>query len=158
MPAPDPKTILEAVAHGVAGDHQAGLDLLQPIVNDGPASTYALLGSLAETATHGIRRDHGPDCTFGIYVEAPDGREGSSDDLPPPVRFAARFMTAWSNQDQDTAHALFTVLAEHGDRPDCRDIGDAVTTMYNLAVASASEIAAEQRARREVDENGEDPL
>ncbi|WP_433856722.1 hypothetical protein [Streptomyces kronopolitis] len=147
MPAPDPNIICNAVAHGVAGNHTTGLTLLQPIVDEGPASTYAVLGSLAETAVFSVRRDHGPDCAFGILVEAPDGSEASTDDLPPVARFAVRFITAWANRDQETTHALFKVLAEHGDRPGCRDIGDAVSAMYGLAVAAATEIAAQQRAR-----------
>ncbi|MET4641310.1 MULTISPECIES: hypothetical protein [Streptomyces] len=48
--APEPMITLQALTKGVVGDHHAGLELLQPIVDAGPRSSYALLGCLAETA------------------------------------------------------------------------------------------------------------
>ncbi|MCX5326348.1 hypothetical protein [Streptomyces sp. NBC_00120] len=150
MPAQDPSTIgtvvADAVTQALAGNHSAGLALLQPIVDEGPSSTYVLLSCLAETAVFTVRRQHGPDCAFGIQVEAWDGSERSTDDLAPPVRFAARFMAAWANRDQDSTSALFKALAEQGDRPGCRDIGDAVSTLYGFAVTTADQLRARPHA------------
>ncbi|MFD8774539.1 hypothetical protein [Streptomyces sp. NPDC059916] len=150
MPAQDPSTIgtavADAVAHAVAGDHAAGLALLQPIVDEGPSSTYVLLSCLAEMAVFTVRRQHGPGCEFGIQVEAWDGSERSTDDLAPPVRFAARFMAAWANRDQDSTAALFKALAEHGDRPGCHDIGEAVSTLYTFAITTAAQLRTHPHA------------
>lgn len=145
---PPPYTILDALAHGVAGRPDKGLRLLQPLVDAGPRSTYALLGALAETAARPAQDLNGPGTRFGIAVDGPDGRPGSTDDLPPALRFATRFITAWGNRDQDTAIALFSVVAEHAETHRTDDLADAIRTVYEIAVVSAQAIVAERRRQR----------
>ncbi|WNI31474.1 hypothetical protein [Streptomyces sp. ITFR-6] len=147
MPAPDPAAIFQALALGVTGDHQGGLDALQPLVDAGPASTFALLASLAETASKEAREANGPDTFYGTVV-GPDG-EGDIGMLPPPIRFAARFITAWANRDRDTAHALFWAVVEPSDRNGTSDLSDAITAVYGMAVAAAEHLVLEQRRKRE---------
>ncbi|WP_199570587.1 hypothetical protein [Streptomyces murinus] len=148
MPAPDPEPIVQALAVGVTGDHQRGLSLLQPLVDAGPTSTFALLCSLAETASKEARDAHGPDTWFGIDVSGPGGQADISV-LPPPIQFAARFVTAWANRDRDMAHALFWAVAGPSDRDGTDDLANAITAVYGMAVAAAEHIVLEQRHKRE---------
>ncbi|MEU2487106.1 hypothetical protein ABZ593_21165 [Streptomyces sp. NPDC012617] len=148
MPAPDPHTVLEALAYGVAGDAQRGLDTLQPIVDAGPDSTYALLGALAEVATQDARDNNAPGTVFGIDLQDVDGF-ADIDVLPPPVRFAARFLTAWANRDQDTAIALFRAIAEPSNSDNTDALGDCITAVYAMTVPVAQGVVEEQRRRRE---------
>ncbi|MFD5788638.1 hypothetical protein ACFWH1_18695 [Streptomyces sp. NPDC127037] len=148
MPAPDPATITEALAFGVVGDYQHGLGLLQPIVDSGPRATFALLGALAEVASKEARESHAPGTRFGIETEGPDGETGI-DLLPPPVRFAARYITAWANRDQDLAWDLFWAIAEPSDRDGTDALADCVTAVYGMAVAVAEHTVLEQRRNRE---------
>ncbi|MFJ7592484.1 hypothetical protein ACIQZO_34965 [Streptomyces sp. NPDC097617] len=148
MPAPDPKAILQALAYGFTGEFQRGLDTLQPIVDAGPHSTYALLGSLAETASKEARETNTPGTTYGIALEGLEGA-ASIDDLPPPVRFAARFITAWANRDHDATDALFWAIAEPAVRDGTDALGDCITAVYAMAVPAAEHIVREQRRLRE---------
>ncbi|WP_434593417.1 hypothetical protein [Streptomyces sp. A5-4] len=148
MPAPDPQIILEALSHGATGDHQRGLDMLQPMVDAGPRSTFALLGSLAEMASKEARDTYGPDTFYGMAVETPDGR-ASADVLPPPVRFATQFITAWANRDQDTAHALFLAAAKSAEQNGTDELSDGITAVYAMAAVAAEHVVLEQRRLRE---------
>ncbi|MGW6456303.1 hypothetical protein ACWF94_10315 [Streptomyces sp. NPDC055078] len=148
MPAPEPQVILEALAHGVVGDVQRGLETLQPIVDAGPRSTYALLGSLAETASKEVREANGPGIFYGLELEGPDGPV-NIDVLPPPVQFAAQFIAAWANRDQDAAYALFWAVAEPSDRDGTSALADCITAVYAMAVPVAEHAARQQRGRRE---------
>ncbi|MGC4947773.1 hypothetical protein ACLQ2N_16450 [Streptomyces sp. DT224] len=147
MPAPDPLMITEALSYGIAGDHDHALGLLQPIVDTGPASTYALLGALAEIASKEARDTHQPGTRFGIETEGPDGAT-DIDVLPPPVRFAARFTTAWANRDRDMALALFHAVAEPADRDGTDELADCITALYGMAVAVAEQTVLEHRRTR----------
>ncbi|RWZ73356.1 hypothetical protein EQK42_24815 [Streptomyces albidoflavus] len=147
MPAPDPEVILEALAYGVAGDFQRGLDTLQPIVDAGPRSTYALLGALAETASREAREANDAGTLYGIALDGPNGPV-DIDVLPPPVMFAARFITAWANRDQDAASALFWAVAEPSDRDGTSALADCITAVYGMTVPVA-QYAAEELHRRE---------
>jgi len=142
----DVKAIGEAIAHGVAGDVDAGLALIQPLVDRGPRTTCALLGSLAETAAFLAHRDQ-PGVWFGTVVERiDDGSEGSVDSLPRPLRFAAQFVTAWANGDRDTAYALFKAIAEDSDTRGLSDLADGVAAIYGMAIATATEVVKQRRA------------
>ena len=143
MQAPEPLIIGAALACSVAGEHQRGLDMLQPIVDAGPRSTYALLGSLAEVASKDAR-ETSPDMMFGMEVIGPDG-PADVQLLPPPLRFAARFVTAWANRDQDTAHALFWAIAEPSDRDGTEDLAEAITAVFGMAAAVTEYLVLEQR-------------
>lgn len=145
----DVRLIAEAVSHGIAGDQDHGLAMLQPLVDAGPRSTFALLGGLAELAAFTALRNQRPGEAFAMPVE--DVRTGEPADpsvLPVPLRFAARFVTAWANRDQDTAWALFHALAEEAERTGSSDLGDGVSLVYSMAVATSEEIVREQRAKR----------
>ncbi|MFD3608995.1 hypothetical protein ACFWXA_13140 [Streptomyces atroolivaceus] len=146
MPAPDPHTILEALSHAIAGNPQRGLELIQPIVDAGPRSTYALLGALAETASKDVRDANGPGTLYGLDVQSPDG-PADVDLLPPHLKFAARFVTAWANRDQDTAAALFWAVAERSDRS-AEDLADAITAVFAMAAAVAEYEVIKQRRNR----------
>ncbi|NDK24707.1 hypothetical protein FSY75_09500 [Streptomyces sp. TR1341] len=148
MPAPDPEPIVQALAVAVAGDFQRGLSLLQPLVDAGPQSTYALLCALAETASKEARDAHGPDTWFGLDVQGPGGQADISV-LPPPLQFAARFVTARANRDRATAHALFWAVAGPSDRDGTDALADAITAVFEMAVAAAEHIVLEQRRKRE---------
>jgi hypothetical protein len=99
-------------------------------------------------ASKEARETNEPGTLFGIDPEGPDG-PGSVDVLPPPVRFALRFITAWANRDQDTAYALFWAIAEPSDRDGTTALGDCITAVYAMTVPVAGQIVAEQRRRKE---------
>lgn len=148
MPAPDPDAIFQAVALGVTGNHQDGLNLIQPFVDAGPASTFALLCALAETASHEARDSHAPGTSFGIVVEDPAGPADITV-LPPAVQFGAQFITAWANRDRPMARALFWALAEPSDLNGTDALADGITAVYGMAVAVAERVVIEQRRKRE---------
>jgi hypothetical protein len=58
--------------------------------------------------------ENGPGTLYLIEVDGPDGPSDAGA-LPPPIRFAARFVTAWASRDQDTAFALSRAVAESAD-------------------------------------------
>lgn len=137
----DSQQILSALAFGVAGDTDRGLSELQPIVERGPGSTYALLGELAE-ATCATVRDRGPDDWFGVDVSllTPDGvTDVSVDELPIPIRFAALFITAWANREWDLADVLFKGLVH------AQEVGAGVIAVYEIAVSTARNIVTVER-------------
>ncbi|WP_413808172.1 hypothetical protein [Streptomyces sp. OE57] len=141
------RLIAEAVSHGVAGDQPRGVALLQPLVDAGPRSTYALLAGLAEVAACTALENQRPGTMFGLPVEnIATGQPESVDVLPPPLRFTAQFVTAWANRDQDTARALFDTFAGEADRTGSPDLGDAIGLLYGMAVATSTEVV---RAHRE---------
>ncbi|MGV2914606.1 hypothetical protein [Streptomyces alfalfae] len=143
------QTIGEAIAYGVAGDQEHGLALLQPLVDAGPRSTYALLGALAETAAFTVLNNRRPDEFFTIpVVNEATGQTASVDDLPAPLRFAAQFVTAWANRDRDTARALFTVFAHESDRRGTPDLAHAIGFLYGMAVSTATEVVLKARRKR----------
>lgn len=139
----DGKQIFEALAHGVAGDHDAAMALLLPVLKRDPRSTYATVCSLAESASFDARQHRQPGEHFGIEVDdIRTGAEGSANDLPPGIRFAAQFVTAWANRDHDTADALYKAL--HREDPDEFVIG--VRALYDMAVVSLRAFCERKRA------------
>ncbi|KPI33350.1 hypothetical protein OV450_1438 [Actinobacteria bacterium OV450] len=150
MPCPDPNVILQALATGVTGDTVTGLAILQPIVDDGPAEAFAMLCSLAETASKRARDAAPPGAVFGIEVDGPAGLGTASVDvLPPSLRFGAQFISAWANRDMEMAYALFWAVAESVNDDGTHALPESVGAVYWLAVASAREIVAEVRAARQ---------
>lgn len=143
------RIIGEAVAHGVTGDQERGLAMLQPLVDAGPRSTYALLGGLAEAAAFTALQNQQPGEVFGLPVEnTVTGQTASADVLPPPLRFAAQFLTAWANRDQDTALALFTTFAFASDDAGTPDLAEAIGLLYSMAVATSTEVVRQAREAR----------
>jgi hypothetical protein len=153
-PNPDaPLTIIEALSHGAAGDHDRALALLQPLVDAGPISTFALLGCLAEAI---CRMSADPQHLdepsqrggFVMQVDGPDG-PASAELLPAPLRFAGRFLTCWANRDRDTAFALFRAVADVADRDGTDDLAEAITALFGMAVATTEQFVIERRRQRD---------
>jgi len=140
--------VSEALARAVAGDEiEAGM-LLVPLIADSRSSCYALAGMLAETASHIARRER-PGARFPLEVfNDATGRSASVDVLPPDVRFAAQFVTAWANRDQDTAQPLFDALADQAAATDGPELVDGILRLFAMAVVTAKTVCAEERARR----------
>jgi hypothetical protein len=153
-PDPDaPQTILEALSHAAAGDHDRGLALIQPLVDAGPVSTYALLASLAEaicrmTADPQALDDVEQRGGFVMVVDGPDG-PASAELLPKPLRFAGRFITCWANRDRETAWALFRAAANVSEQDGTDDLAEGVTAVFGMAVASTEAFVIERRRQRE---------
>jgi hypothetical protein len=127
----DSQHIFEALTHGVAGDDDTAWKLLGPIVRRSNAAMFAVFCTIAEAAAFDAIQQQGAG-DFVLEVEEIDGVESSADVLPPGVRFAAQFMTAWANRDQDTAEALY--LALYQSDPDELAVG--MRALYEMAVVS----------------------
>lgn len=149
-PSPRPQDIVsEALARAVIGDAIEGGMLLVPLISESRRSCYALAGMLAETASHIARRERRPGTGFVITVEnVVTGAAGSVDVMPPAVAFAAQFITAWANRDQDTAQALFDALADQAVKTDGPELVDGVLELFAMAVTTAKAVRAEERAKR----------
>lgn len=152
MSTPVPELILEALAHGIHGHPERGLALIQPLVDAGPVSTYALLGALAETASRQAKdaketlEASGTGVMFGVEIEGPDG-PASAQVLPVPLRFGVQFVTAWANGDQDTAYALFWAMAEPSDLFGTDDLVASIAVVFDMAVLGAQASLFEHRMR-----------
>lgn len=141
-------TVAMALARAVAGDYEGGGMLLAPLIENGRASCYALAGMLAETASHIARRER-PGAWFTVdVVNEATGRTASVDVMAPDKRFAAQFVTAWANRDQNTALALFDSLVDQAEATDGPELVDGILRLYALAVVTAKAVCAEERARR----------
>lgn len=141
----DSRKIFEALTHGVAGDHDTAMALLLPVLKRNPRSMYATICSLAESASLDARQHQQPGEHFGIQVDdLHTGAEGSTNDLPPGVRFAAQFVTAWANRDHDTADALYKTLH----RQDPNEFAIGVRALYDMAVVSLRAMVERRRAER----------
>lgn len=151
QPTPDDITRItgEALSHGIAGDRARGVALLQPLVDAGPLSTLGLLGGLAEVAAYTALQDQRPGEMFGLPVNnVLTGEPASADALPPPLRFAAQFVTAWANRDRDTARALFETFAFESDRTGSPDLAEAIGLVYDMAVTTGAEVVRQAREER----------
>lgn len=137
----DSKQIFEALTHGVAGDDDTAWNLLGPIVRRSNAAMFAVFCTIAEAAAFDSIQQHGAG-NFVLEVEEIDGVESSADVLPPGVRFAAQFMTAWANRDQDTAEALY--LGLYGTDPEELAVG--LRALYEIAVVSLRAFCERKRA------------
>lgn len=139
----DSQQIYEALTHGVAGDHDTAMTLLLPVLKRSETSTYATLCALAESASFDARQHQQAGEHFGIEVDnIAAGAPGTADDLPPGIRFAARFVTAWANRDEDTANALYRAL--YVEDPDQLAIG--VRAVYDMAVVSLRAFVERKRS------------
>lgn len=128
----DSNQIFEALTHGVAGDNDTAWKLLRPIVRRSEQAMYATFCTIAEAAAFDAIQQQGAG-NFVLEVEdIATGADDSVDVLPPGVRFAAQFVTAWANRDQDTAEALY--LAAYKSDPD--ELGIGLRALYEMAVVS----------------------
>ncbi|MFD9422223.1 MULTISPECIES: hypothetical protein [unclassified Streptomyces] len=144
MPTPAQDLVLTALARGVAGDQPGGLKLLEPGVAAGPASTYELLGLLAETTLQPATSVNGPGCRYQVEVDDPAGLAGL-----PNLQFAARFIAAWVSGDQAEATALFRA-ADRAPRTTGGDdvLTDSIIAVFAFAVAAAEHIVHQQNRPR----------
>jgi hypothetical protein len=128
----DSKQLFEALAHGVSGDDATAWKMIRPLVRRDETAMFGVFCSLAESAAFDSIQQHGPG-NFVLEVEdIATGAEDSVDVLPPGVRFAAQFVTAWANRDRDTAEALYLALY----RSDPDELGVGLRALYEMAVVS----------------------
>ncbi|MGW2937649.1 hypothetical protein ACWDA7_38895 [Streptomyces sp. NPDC001156] len=128
----DSQQLFQALAHGVAGDDAAAWNLIRPLVHRDEAAMFGVFLGLAESAAFDSIQQHG---AGGFVLEVEDvetGAESSVDVLPPGVRFAGQFLTAWANRDQGTAEALYAALR----RSDPEELGVGLRALYEMAVVS----------------------
>ena len=144
----EPELVLHAVAHGVVGDRDTGLGMLQPLVDAGPTSTYALACQLAETVAIKTRR-YPEDTGWAFDIVGPDGVVQPVEEQVAPLRFAARFIAAWASRDADNARALFLAVAQHAQTHGTTDLAEAVVMLYDLALSACATIVEERRRLRE---------
>ena len=139
----DSRQILDALTHGVAGDDHTAWNLLDPIIRRSPAAMYATFCTIAEAAAFDALHNQKPGEHFGIEVEnIHTGEESSIDAFPPGIRFAAQFVTARANRDEDTADALYRSLYS----ADSDDLGIGLRALYDLAVVSLRAYCERKRA------------
>lgn len=146
--AEDTDTIMTALAHGVTGDTEAGLTLLEPLVQRGPVQAAGVCAALAETLSAEARAKQAPGSFFGFLVATTDGQWADANDLPPGIRFAIQFSTAWANGERDTAYALFDALT--GDQTDeqMQALGDGIGALFDMASASLRDVVERKRAEK----------
>lgn len=143
-----PRIVGEALARGVRGDLEGGVDLLVPLIAGSWLDAFALACMLAETASHVARRDQQPGEHFALAVEhAVTGQSAPAQVLPPHVRFAAQFTTAWANRDKAHAQALFDGMYQRSST-DGGVLIDGLLMLFQMAVCTAKEVIAEERAER----------
>lgn len=141
----DSKQILEALSHGIAGDDDTAWKLLSPIVRRSDTAMYATFCALAESAAFDALQNQQPGEHFGIEVEnIHTGEEGSVDAFPPGIRFAAQFVTARANRDEDTAAALYRALYTS----ESDDLGIGLRAIYEMAVVSLRAYCERKREER----------
>lgn len=139
----DSRQILEALTHGIAGDDDTAWKLLRPIVRRSDAAMFATFCTIAEAAAFDALQNQQPGEHFGIEVEnIHTGEEGSVDAFPPGIRFAAQFVTARANRDEDTAAALYRALYT----TDSDDLGIGLRALYEMAVVSLRAFCERKRA------------
>lgn len=146
-PQNDPaETIMAALAHGLTGHPEKAPALFEPFILGGSGTALGLCAALAETTVRIERQNLPKDSAYGLLVlDAKTGRHGSTNDLPPGIRFAAQFTAAWANNDRDTAHDLFDALVHTGSEEAADALAVGIRALYDMAVT----ILREQTSRTE---------
>ncbi|MFJ1606962.1 hypothetical protein ACIOHS_26865 [Streptomyces sp. NPDC088253] len=141
-----PMLVHEALNRALAGDTYGGGMLLVPLIEDSHRECFALCVMLATACTHGLE-PQGPDGMFVLAVEdVLTGEPGRAEDLPPDAQFAAQFVTALANRDEDGARALFDALAaDTTTEAGIGQIVDGVLALYGMAIASVRALVAEEQ-------------
>ncbi|MFG2400727.1 hypothetical protein [Streptomyces lydicus] len=146
--AEDTERIMLALAHGVTGDTETGLTLLEPLAQRGPVQAAGICAALAETMSAEARAKQAPGHFFGFLVATTDGQPADVNDLPPGVRFAAQFSTAWANGEHRTAYDLFDALiGDQGDEQ-MQALGDGIGALFEMASVSLREVVDRKRAEK----------
>jgi hypothetical protein len=144
----DTDTIMTALAHGVTGDTEAGLTLLEPIAQRGPVHAAGICAALAETLSTEARAHQEPGTFFGFLVATTDGQPADANDLPPGIRFAVQFSTAWANGERDTAYSLFDALTDGQTDEQMQALGDGIGALFEMASVSLREVVDRKRAEK----------
>ncbi|MFC8886850.1 hypothetical protein ACFT54_09750 [Streptomyces cinereoruber] len=132
--------VMDAIKTGLTGDRKEGLDLLQPLVDEGPATTFAVLVMLAGVATYEASKRPDPTSLLIPVVFGPDRASFPIDEAPPAHRFVVRLLAAVARADYDAARELFQgYVAEH-DRPGSEEIGRAVRVAYRTALMTTRQL------------------
>src|SRR4051794_37669568 len=97
----DQQHLEKAIALAVAGDHAAAIAALRPIYSRSDGHMFKLWQALAETAIWPLRHQPPGGPQYGLAVFAPYAGT-DTDDLPPAVRLALRFLAAQAQRDRDT--------------------------------------------------------
>jgi len=148
VPQNDPsETIMAALAHGMNGQPEKAMPLFRPFIEGGAVTTVGLCAALAEMSAIGPRRDLPKGGTFRLLVlDADTGEHGDINTLPPGIRFAAQFSTAWGNDDRDTAYALFEALVSPGTEAAAEASADGIRALFDMAVVSLNELTGRRTA------------
>ncbi len=135
------ETIMAALAHGMEGHPEKAAPLFEPFILGGPATSAGLCASLAEMSAMTPRQHLPEGGTFGLLVlNATTGERGDINDVPPGIRFAMQFSTAWGNGERQTAYALFNALIEPGDEQAAAALADGIRCLFDMAVVSLNEM------------------
>lgn len=142
FPLDDPaETVMAALAHGMTGHPEKAAPLFEPFIKGGPATTVALCASLAEAAALGPRKHLPADGAFGLLAfDTRTGQRVDINQVPAGPRFAAQFLAAWSNGQQDTAYALFRALVEPADDAAADALAEGIRALFEIAVVSLTEL------------------
>lgn len=135
--------IFEALAHGVAGEHDTAINKLNTVCEgaDQPR-IYGVCCALAGAGTHMLRQIYGdqapktPADGLFIFEELQPG----AIDGDPAKAFSMRFLTAWANGDTDTTDALFTAAT----RASNEQYIDSVVALF-VDVIGITRLALEQQ-------------
>jgi len=106
----------DALYFALIGDAERASDAITEIGTSGsPFDMYAACCGFAETAKRAMVKALGdePDLTAGDMWILEDLKPGTPDKSPAET-FAVRFITAYANDDRDTAPALFRAAIEAG--------------------------------------------
>ncbi|MEU3219998.1 hypothetical protein [Streptomyces sp. NPDC006971] len=141
VPQDDPaETIMAALAHGMTGHPEKAAALFEPFIKGGPTTTVGLCAALAEMTAGNARPTLPTGGAFGLLVlDARTGQLGDINVLPPGLRFAAQFSTAWANGERDTALALFNALIQQDDEQAAEAMATGIWCLFDMAVASLNE-------------------
>ncbi|MGW7247742.1 hypothetical protein [Streptomyces decoyicus] len=146
--AEDTDTIMTALAHGVTGNTEAGLTLLEPIAQRGSVQAAGICAALAENLSTEARANQEPGTFFGFLVATTDGQPADVNDLPPGIRFAAQFSTAWANGEHRTAYDLFDALIGDQTAEEMQALGDGISALFEMASVSLREVIDHKRAEK----------
>ncbi|MGW2837352.1 hypothetical protein ACWCWD_06525 [Streptomyces sp. NPDC001493] len=135
------ETIMAALAHGMTGNRETGARLLGSFVEQGHVATVSMCASLAETCALTSRNYLPANGAFGLLVVRGDGTQVSVNDLPPGVRFAAQFSTAWANGERDTAYALFNAMVHEDTDAQAAALAEGIHALFDMAVQSVRELS-----------------
>ncbi|WP_327376238.1 hypothetical protein OG393_21165 [Streptomyces sp. NBC_01216] len=140
-PCKDPAdTIMAAIAHGMTGNRETGLKLLEPFILGGPVKTVSMCAALASMiALNADRQNPGHRGTFG-FVPIHHGVPTDTSAMPPGWRFAAQFSTAVLNGQHQTAYALFDALVSKERDEDAMNLALGIRALYDMAVGSAQQL------------------